>query len=250
MLQPSHNSQGGPLAPWSRGGGEGQEAGAGLTCISTCGRPPTRTSRSCWPSAQSCRSGWRTCSGKWRRAPQPRPEAGLLAMRLSSDTRAHVSLTPLPCGPGGAPVTFLMKPCARLVWVALPTSERICARDGPHSHQCCCGISTSFPPASTCPGPCGGPWASRMQGSGSRWDILVKTNPPPPFKGCVASHRASLALSSKPWGLTVNSWLGKTDHHHFPMPAVLLHQLPVCTYKVFLKRETYLYFPMSFFFFF
>lgn len=72
----------------------------------------------------------------------------------------------------------------------------------------------------------------------------------PLLKAALPATGPLSALSSKPWGLTVNSWLGKTDHHHLPMPAVLLHQLPVCTYKVFFKKRNIPLFSYVLFFFF
>lgn len=47
-----------------------------------------RISRSCWPSGRSCRREWRTCSGRWPRAPRPR-----LSGVLPLPTRSH------PCTP-------------------------------------------------------------------------------------------------------------------------------------------------------
>lgn len=124
MLQPATATPRAGPGPWAEVGGEGSGGWGWADLHLHLQTPTTRTSRSCWPSRAELQGGWRTCSEEVRARASASSEKGLLAIALS-DTRAHVSLTPLSLWPrrGSCDVPHL-KPCARLV--RLPCDGSLC----------------------------------------------------------------------------------------------------------------------------
>lgn len=236
---PGHGSRGGapvPAAVRARGGrqGPGWGAAAALTRVSARRRPSTRTSRSCWLSARSCRSGWRTCSGRWPHAPRP---------RLSGAPRRHTRSRPctrrsdaaVPAARAGRLRLVRLRPVPAASRRRFPpVTDRVLGNS--------VSAVVSSTPFSLLPalfqGQVGDTQASGTQGSGSRWGILVKSHPTP--LEAVASPVAPSCslLPSRVSQLTVP---GKTGRYRLPqgllVPGVLRYHFLLCTYKVFLKER-------------